>query len=116
MLNVRWCVMFFCTGLLLCSASEADTISASTRSIITSPIFYATYGSGDVTFTFPGGSTGLAQCKGFWIRGTDAGYKTIVTAVLTAYQTGATIVVDANISQIWSGSSTSYCLVDAIEY
>ena len=111
-----WHVVAICAGLSLCSATQADSISASTRSNITSPVFYATYGSGDVTFTFPGGSTGLAQCKGFWIRGTDAGYKTIVTAVLTAYQTGATIIVDANISQIWSGSSTPYCLVDAIEY
>jgi hypothetical protein len=115
MRNIGLNTIAICSGLLLCSATQADTISQSSRSTIVSPVFYATFDSGDVTFTLGGGS-GLSQCKGFWIRGTDAGYKTIVTAVLTAYQTGATIVVDANISQIWSGSSTSYCLVDAIEY
>ena len=100
---------------LYCGKADA-AIAKSSRSIITSLIFYEAYESGDVTFTFPNGVTNIPGCSGFWIRATDGGFKTILTAVLTAYQSGASIIVDADTDQIWPGSSARYCLVFDVRY
>ena len=117
----------FCVALFVCATVDAQTIATSSRSTVTGLIFYSNYDTtggsngpyGDVSFTLSGG-TGISTpvtCNGFYIRGTDPGYKTVLTAVLTAYQAGATIVVQANTSAgFWPGNGSSYCLVNDIEY
>jgi hypothetical protein len=95
-------------------------------------IFYSNFNTsggggtpnGDFTFSLAtsGGKPPIATratCNGFYVRGTDSGYKTILTAVLTAYQSGAPIIVQAFVppaSPYWVGNKASYCLVFDIEY
>jgi hypothetical protein len=121
-----------CVALLICSGAQAQPYGTSYRSTVAGLIFYSNFNTsgggsgpnGDVTFTLTpvGGQspiTAPAVCNGFYVRGTDPGYKTILTALLTAYQSGAPILVQAFVPPVtpyWVGNKASYCLVEDIEY
>jgi hypothetical protein len=121
-----------CVALLVCAGAQAQAYGTSYRSTVTRLIFYSNFDtsgggsapSGDVTFTLtfvnnqPPITTPMT-CYGFYIRGTDPGYKTLLTAILTAYQSGAPIIVQAfgpPSTPYWVGNKSSYCLVDDIQY
>jgi hypothetical protein len=101
-------------GLSFGNAEAA--ILTSSRSTIVSLIFYESFDGGDVTFTFPNNVTNVPGCVGFWIRATDGGAKTILTAILTAYQAGSTVMIDADNTQLWPGSAGHFCLVSDVRY
>jgi hypothetical protein len=90
------------------SISATAAVITSSSSIITQFVSYTTYDSGDVTFSLA--SSGISGCSnGFWIGGTDAGAKSVIAQVLSAYRTGTSIVVYADPSQLWPGSGGQYC-------
>ena len=95
-------------------AIASAAVTASNPSTVTpgSTFTYATFGSGDVIFQMS--SSGLSQCSGFWLRGTDPGFKSLYAGLLMATTTQATITVYADPAQIWTGSGSPYCLVYSI--
>jgi hypothetical protein len=102
-------------AVCLCAAGthevQAFANATSNRSSVTGLVFYSSYDTGDVTFTLTTAS-GISACTGgFWVRGTDAGAKTVIAALIAASQSGATIVVDADTTQVWPGATLVTCLV-----
>jgi hypothetical protein len=70
---------------------------------------YSDYGAGDVVFTV---SNPPAGCDGFWLRPTDAGFKTLYTLLLTAYATRAPVEVAGYNDSLWLGApNQAYCRV-----
>ena len=107
----RW-VQIALTVLLASTAGVASaTVIQSNPStvVVGSTWWYTSFGSGDVAFQLS--SSGLSQCGVFWLRATDPGFKTAVAALLTATTTQATVTVFADTSQMWTGTSTPFCLV-----
>jgi hypothetical protein len=90
--------------------------ATSNRSGVTGLVFYTSYDTGDVTFTLTTVS-GIPACTGgFWVRGTDAGAKTVIAALLAANQSGNTIIVDVDTTQAWPGATLTTCLVWAVRF
>ena len=90
---------------------------------IKSVFFYTTYGDGDVVVKGSNmGAEGTPCESGFWIRSSDPGAKTVISAVLSAYHAGRKINVYAeNSSEVgpsrWAGSPGGwYCRIDAVGY
>jgi hypothetical protein len=101
--------------LALCAAAECiagPVLSA--KSTPAAPLFYTTFGSGDVVFNLE--SDGLTQCTGFWLRPSDSGFKTTFAGLLTAVHAGTPIFVYADDAQLWPGSGDPWCLVTGIRY
>jgi len=119
-------------ALLACAGAQAQSFRTSYRSTIAGLIFYSNFDTtgggsvpnGDVTFTLTllGGEPPIGipvVCNGFYIRGTDPGYKTMLTAVLAAYQSGDSVIVQAWVppsTPYWPGNRWAYCLVENIQY
>jgi hypothetical protein len=104
-------VALFVLSIVRNDASAAIVLSYQSTVLPGSMYSYSTFGSGDVVFALSGGS-GLSQCAGgFWLRPSDAGFKTNVAVLLSAIQGQTAIRVYADDSQIWNGSSAQYCLV-----
>jgi len=102
---MRFGVLRFLAAIIAVFTSNIATaaIVTSSSSAIAQFVSYTTYDSGDVVFSLANG--GISGCSnGFWIAGTDAGAKTVIAQVLSAYRTGTPIVVYADPSQLWSGS------------
>lgn len=79
---------------------------------ITEMYTYTEYGGGDVVFRV---DVPIAGCEGgFWLRSTDAGYKTNVAAVLMAYGNKSAVRVWAHNDQLWSGSGSPTCRLYSI--
>jgi hypothetical protein len=75
---------------------------------------YSELGSGDALFQLT--TNNLSACNlGFWIRGTDAGAKNVLAQILSAYSTGASVIVSADVQTPWPGSTSgTACLVIAV--
>lgn len=94
--------------------SASAAVMTSSSSMITQFVSYTTYDSGDVTFSLA--SSGISGCSnGFWIGGADAGAKSVVAQVLSAYRTGTPIVVYADPAQLWPGSGGQYCHIWGVQ-
>jgi len=94
--------------------TASAAVITSSSSIITQLVSYTTYDSGDFTFSLA--SSGISGCSnGFWIGGTDAGAKTVIAQVLSAYRTGTPIVVYADPSLLWPGSGGQYCHIWGVQ-
>jgi len=68
----------------------------------------------DTVFTLTSGPVG--NCFGFWLRLSDPGYQANYASLLAAQISKRAITVYALDTQTWSGSSSLYCLVDAIRW
>jgi len=68
---------------------------------------YPEYGGGDFVFQT---NISVPNCEGgFFMKQTDPGFKTSVAAVLSAQASGKTVVVWAEDSDLWPGSSDKTC-------
>jgi hypothetical protein len=121
-----------CVAVFVCAGAHAQSYGTSYRSSITGLIFYSNFDTnggnsspaGDFSFTLTlvGAQPPITTptiCNGFYVRGTDPGYKTMLTAILTAYQSGAPIIVQAFVppaTAYWPGNGSRYCLVEDIQY
>jgi hypothetical protein len=73
---------------------------------------YTEYGNGDVSF---GVENPLPQCNGgFWLRKTDPGFASNLSALLSAYHARSTVMIFAHPDQLWGGSGNSYCRVHGL--
>ncbi len=89
---------------------------------ITGIMFYTAYGSGDVIVKGTNAGGPGSPCEnGFWLRPDDAGFKSTLSALLSAYHTGVNIHIYADNSGTtgtsrWAGSGGWYCRIDSIGY
>ncbi len=52
---------------------------------------------------------------GFWLRSANtAGYKNAVSFLVTAFHSGATLILGGLDDQIWTGSAAKYCRLNDI--
>jgi len=113
---MRFGILQILTAIIaVCIGSSANAVvMTSSSSAITQFVTYTTFDSGDVTFSLA--SSGISGCSnGFWIGGTDAGAKSVIAQVLSAYRTGTPIVVYADPSQLWPGSGGQYCHIWGVQ-
>jgi len=76
-------------------------------------LVYEDYGGGDVVF-FVDGQPVVGCESGFWLRPTDAGFKSSFATLLSAYATKLPIIVYGLNDQLWPGSSGHVCRVSAL--
>lgn len=102
-------------GMLLMLAGTVSTANATVYTTNPSTIYnvdsYTQLGSGDVVFHLTNNSLQTSCPDGFWIRGTDPGSKSVVAQIMSAYATGASVVVGADTSTLWPGAASAACLV-----
>jgi hypothetical protein len=99
-------------ALLLTAFNAKAAIVAATNVTITSLYTYPQYGGGDVVIQI---SQPVAGCGGgFWLSGSDPGMKTVYAQLLAARLTRATLAIWAFNDQIWTGSGTPTCRIQAV--
>jgi hypothetical protein len=76
---------------------------------------YAQYGSGDVVIKLVNHNSPTCS-TGFWLRSTDAGFKTSLAMLLSAYHTGRAVTIQAYDDQLWGGSGGAVCLIYGVYY
>lgn len=81
--------------------------------VLTRMYVHGTFGNGDVWFV---GTTGGGLCQAFWLRASDPGLKNMYALLLAARTTGRPVLVYAHDTELWSGSGTPSCRVEAIDY
>lgn len=76
---------------------------------------YNDYGSGDIIF-FVNATTMPPGCaNGFWLPPSAAGFKVIIAALQVAYVTQLPVVVNADPTALWPGSTTGqFCRVTSL--
>lgn len=100
-------------SILLLTVGIANAAIVSTNGKITSALSYAEYGTGDVVFQL---NTTLAGCEnGFWLRPTDAGFKTNISFLLAAQLSGRNVYLQAHNDLIWNGSAAKTCKLYVIQ-
>ena len=111
--NIRKRVSVALVTLLIIRVAFGAVVSTNSSTITPGSVFsYATFGNGDVVFQLD--TSGLSQCYGFWMRASDARFRTEVAALFSAVATRSTIKVYAGTAQLWSGNTSPYCLVYSI--
>jgi hypothetical protein len=97
---------------LTTAVSQATPVTANIGTL-TRMWVHSTYGNGDVWFV---GATGSGSCAAFWLRASDLGMKNLYTVLLAARAAGRPVVVYAHDDQLWSGSGTPSCRVEAVDF
>lgn len=98
------------TGVLATDARAAVVMAGPSTVQSQSMLTYTYMSSGDVVFQLTTNS--LPQCAGgFWLRASDPGFKNAVAVLLSVVQAQGTLAVWVDDSQIWTGSTSPYCLV-----
>jgi hypothetical protein len=100
--------------LWFASSTAFAAVVNSSSSTISSVLSYTELESGDVIFQLTTNS--ISACNlGFWIRGTDAGSRSVLAQILAAYHTATPVTVSADNATFWPGSTTgAACLVLAV--
>jgi hypothetical protein len=101
-------------GLLVASVASAATDATTGVSTVNNILTSTVFGGGDVNFNLANNSLSASCPNGFWIRATDAGATKTYAQVLASYQSGSPVMVYADTSTLWSGSSSATCLVYAV--
>jgi len=99
-----------CSTLLLAMSAHAGMV-LSPASQVLSVESYPDYQSGDVIFRI---SSSVAGCFGFWLPGSDPGFKQTYAALLTAKAAQMNVVVYAYDNQNWPGSGNAFCKVRSV--
>jgi len=81
--------------------------------VITRMWTHSVYGNGDVWFL---GTSGAGPCQAFWLRASDPGFKNLFGVLLAARAADRAVLVSAHDNELWSGSGTPSCRVDAIDF
>jgi hypothetical protein len=98
--------------LLLTSTASAALVGGYTPMRITEVFTYSTFGGGDVMFKT---DVIVVGCEGgYWLRATDPGFKVTYAALLAAFSTRSVVRVWAHDDQLWSGSGSKCCRLDAL--
>jgi hypothetical protein len=109
-----------CAGLLIawgCSLAigpaSATIVTPTSSGTVTQTYAYTNVGGGDFIFSTTVTAPGCGS--GWWIAATDPGYKSAVATVLAAQVAGSYLLIYADNSSLWSGSSSGqYCHVQTV--
>jgi hypothetical protein len=96
---------------LIALESRAAAVSQNIG-VVTQMWAHATFGGGDVYFA---GTTGAGSCQAFWLRASDSGFKNLYAVLITARATSRPVRVYAYDNELWGGSGTPTCRVEAID-
>jgi hypothetical protein len=101
------------SAALACTTpTYAARVGDYTNRAITETFSYESYGGGDFIFRV---TPAVAGCEGgFWMAPADGGYKTSVASALLALQSKINVRVWGYTEQLWSGSGSPTCKLDAI--
>jgi hypothetical protein len=88
-------------GMVLSPASQVLVVDS-----------YTDYQSGDVVFRI---SATVPGCHGFWLQGSDPGFKQTYANLLMAKAAQMNVIVYAYDNQIWAGSANAYCKVRSLQ-
>lgn len=85
-----------------------ETLSATPITNITELASYSEYGDGNMTIRV---ENTAPNCNGgFWMNGTEPGFKTVLSMLLAAKHSGVQIIIYGDSDRIWQGSPTaSFC-------
>jgi len=100
-------------AILVPALASATIVNTGVPVTIVQSYAYATYDGGDFVFST---SSGVSGCEsGWYVKGTDPGYKAVVSVVLTAQAAGLQVMVYGDNSDLWSGSpSGHYCRIETV--
>lgn len=110
--SVAGVVTMLVTLSLLAIEARATAFTANIG-VLTRMYVHGTFGSGDVWFV---GSTGAGLCQAFWLRASDPGVKNMYALLLAARTTARPVLVYTHDTELWSGSGTPSCRVEAIDF
>lgn len=99
-------------GLLIDTVGQAAPVTANIGTL-TRMWVHATFGNGDVWFV---GTSSGGSCQAFWLRAADLGMKNMYAVLLSARATNRPILVYAHDDQLWGGSGSPSCRVEALDY
>lgn len=96
--------------LLTSGLANAALVTVSGKVAVT--YSFSDYGTGDVVFQM--NATGVGCENGFWLRPTDAGFKSNLSVLIAAHLSGRNVSVQGYNDSIWSGSGGKYCRLYSI--
>ena len=99
-------------ALLACFVIQAAPVTVNIGTL-TRMWVHGTFGNGDVWFV---GTTGGGSCQAFWLRASDPGVKNMYAVLLAARTAGRPVLVYAHDDQLWSGSGSPSCRVEAVDF
>jgi hypothetical protein len=108
MVNRRFLRSVLATAGVTFTLQANATLETTGSVTIAQIIGYSDYGSGDVIFT---ATAGTASCSGFWLRPSDAGFRTLYAMLMTAYVAQTPLTISAYTDSIWNGSASTFCRV-----
>lgn len=98
-------------SLLISFSAHAEILKTGAGKI-TSLYSYDDVNDGDVYIPF---QTGVDECPtGVYLSPQSPGFKTMVSFALTAYTANKSVQFQVYTDQIWSGSTSAKCKVDAV--
>lgn len=105
-----------CALVLAClsivNVARADVSAGPTT--VTKYYVYTDFGGGDVAF-WVAGAMPAGCAAGFWLPASAAGFKSEVAALMVAYATGLPLIIYADATVSWSGSSPGqFCRVTSL--
>lgn len=87
---------------------QRDAYGVTIKNIYT----YTKYGNGDVQII---ASSPAPNCEGgFWLSPNDAGYDAALSSLISAYHTQSLVVLSGEDEDIWPGSGTRHCRLEAV--
>lgn len=105
--------------ILACTLSSslpvaASELEGSSLSSIDRLIAYSRFGNGDVFISL---ETNGPQCAhGYYVDKSSAGYESMLSMLVAAYQAKTPIVLHGTTSKQWSGSSKPVCEIYSVSY
>ena len=102
---------------IVISATPSTALSALENSPVTkiAELYgYGEYGNGDVLVKLE--TNGTTCSNGYWMNKSDIGYETLLSMILAAYHADKTIGFQGENSDMWPGSSGSFCRIKRVDY
>ncbi|MBQ4850270.1 hypothetical protein [Pseudoalteromonas sp. MMG012] len=98
---------------LLLSVQAFASVKSSSSSTVKTVITYSQHGGGDVVFKISNSEISCAD--GYWLKKIDPDFEANLSVLLSAYHSKSTVITGGHDVQIWTGSTSKYCLLYSIE-
>ena len=106
--NILLIFALFCTSLY---ANASTTGTTKINRIVS----YTNHGNGDVIFTV---KSPISACTGYWLSKDDSGFNANLSMIIAAFQSQSNLIIsgDSDEEQKWTGSTSSYCKLESVDY
>ncbi|NOH22831.1 hypothetical protein [Vibrio europaeus] len=102
------------TLLILLLSFGVSANEASPKGTIKDIFAYSKFGNGDVYIVLS--QNGSSCSGGYYIDKASAGYESILSMLLAAYQANTNVVINGYVNNRWSGSSEPVCEIFRVAY